>query len=190
MDPLFHEEESFENLILTGKAMKNLTYENCTFINCDLSEVSFSFSKFIDCTFTGCNLAMAKLAGSQLKSTLFTGCKVLGVNFADCSDSLFSVSFDNCTIDFAAFAGKKMLKTSFKNSSLKNIDFSDCDLSGSLFLNFDLDNAVFNKTILKEVDFRMAINFNIDAENNNIRKAKFSLHGLAGLLNKYNLTID
>jgi fluoroquinolone resistance protein len=190
MDPLFHEEESFENLVLTGKPMKNLTYENCIFVNCDLSVVSFSFSKFIDCTFTGCNLSMAKLAGSQLKSTLFTGCKVLGVNFADCSDSLFSVSFDSCILDFASFACKKMVKTSFRNSSLKNADFSECDLSGSLFINCDLDNAVFNRTILKEADFRTAINFNIDPENNNIRKAKFSLPGLAGLLYKHNLTID
>jgi len=133
---------------------------------------------------------MAKLAASQMKSAIFSRCKILGVNFGDCSDSLFSVSFDSSILDFASFAGKKMLKTSFKNSSLRNADFSECDLSGSLFMNCDLDNAVFNKTILKEADFRTAINFNIDPENNNIRKAKFSLNGLAGLLNKYNLTID
>jgi uncharacterized protein YjbI with pentapeptide repeats len=133
---------------------------------------------------------MAKFAASQLKNAIFSRCKILGVNFGDCSDSLFSVSFDSCILDYTSFAGKKLVKTLFKNSSLKNADLSECDLTASVFLNCDLDSAVFNKTILKEADFRTAINFNIDPENNNIRKAKFSLNGLAGLLYKYNLTID
>jgi uncharacterized protein YjbI with pentapeptide repeats len=125
-----------------------------------------------------------------LKNVTFSGCKLLGVNFSDCSDSLFSVGFEGSLLDYCSFSKKKMVKTSFNNSSLKGADFSECDLTGSLFRNCDLENTVFNRTILKEVDFRTAINFSIDPENNNIRKARFSLSGLAGLLNRYDLIIE
>jgi uncharacterized protein YjbI with pentapeptide repeats len=190
MDPLFYEGETFSNLISSGREIKNLTYEECKFVNCDFSDGILSFNKYIDCTFTDCNLSMTKLISCQLKNVIFKGCKLIGVNFADCSDSLFSVGFDKSLLDYCSFSKKRMMKTSFDNSSLKGADFSECDLTGSLFSNCDLDNTVFSRTILKEVDFRTARNFIIDPEDNNIRKAKFSQTGLAGLLNRYDLIID
>ena len=83
-----------------------------------------------------------------------------------------------------------MLKTSFMNTSMKNVDFTECDLTKSIFLNTDLMNAIFYKTILKEVNFLTAANYTIDPELNNIKKAKFSLYGVAGLLNKYDIKIE
>ena len=83
-----------------------------------------------------------------------------------------------------------MTKTSFVNSSMKNVDFSECDLTKSIFSNTDLMNATFYKTILKEVDFLTAANYSIDPEMNTIKKAKFSLHGVSGLLEKYDIQIE
>jgi hypothetical protein len=51
-------------------------------------------------------------------------------------------------------------------------------------------NAVFNRTILKEADFLTAKNFIIDPDINTVRKAKFSIYGLMGLLNKYDIVIE
>lgn len=51
-------------------------------------------------------------------------------------------------------------------------------------------NSVFSRTILKEADFLTASNYIIDPELNNIRKAKFSLSSVAGLLNKYDIKIE
>lgn len=83
-----------------------------------------------------------------------------------------------------------MIKTRFADSSLRNADFSQCDLTKSVFVNADLMNAVFNKTILKEADFLTAKNFIIDPDINTVRKAKFSIYGLMGLLNKYDIVIE
>jgi fluoroquinolone resistance protein len=115
---------------------------------------------------------------------------LLGINFSDCNDSLFTVKFTGCILDYCSFAKKKLMKTTFINSSVKNVDFSECDLTKSVFSNTDLMNSVFNRTILKEVDFLTASNYIIDPELNNIRKAKFSLNGIAGLLYKYDISIE
>jgi len=42
----------------------------------------------------------------------------------------------------------------------------------------------------ERTDFRTSFNYSIDPEKNRIRKARFSLIGIAGLLNKYDIDID
>lgn len=190
MEALIHEDKSFSNIKYSEKEKKKREFVNCSFMNCDFSNGVFPSNKFIDCVFTNCNMAMASLNNCQLNNVTFKDCKLLGVNFSECIDFLFFVKFDGCILDYCSFVRKKLLKTSFINSSMKSVDFSGCDLTKSIFLNTDLMNAVFDKTILKEVDFFTAFNYSIDPEMNTIKKAKFSLHGVTGLLNKYDIKIE
>jgi len=83
-----------------------------------------------------------------------------------------------------------MKKTVFKNSQLHEADFSECDLTGSIFDNCDLAGATFDNTIIEKVDFRTSYNYSIDPERNKIKKARFSLLGVSGLLDKYDIEID
>lgn len=190
MESLIHEDKSFSNIKYSEKEKKKREFVNCTFTNCDFSNGVFPSNKFIDCVFTNCNMAMANLSHCQLNNVTFKDCKLLGINFSECIDFLFFVKFDRCVMDYCSFIRKKLLKTLFLNSSMKNVDFSECDLTKSIFSNSDLLNAVFDKTILKEVDFLTAYNYIIDPEINIIKKAKFSLQGVAGLLNKYDIKIE
>lgn len=73
---------------------------------------------------------------------------------------------------------------------LQEVDFSEADLTAAIFENCDLQGATFDKTILERADFRTARNYSIDPEANSIRKAKFTLEGVTGLLNKYNIDIE
>jgi uncharacterized protein YjbI with pentapeptide repeats len=75
------------------------------------------------------------------------------------------------------------------NLKLYEADFTECDLSGSVFENCDLMRATFDNSILERTDFRTSFNYSIDPEKNRIRKARFSLTGIPGLLNKYNIEI-
>lgn len=70
------------------------------------------------------------------------------------------------------------------------MDFTECDLSDSLFDNCDLMRANFDNTNIEKADLRTSYNYSIDPEINRIKKAKFSIHGISGLLEKYDLLID
>jgi uncharacterized protein YjbI with pentapeptide repeats len=129
------------------------------------------------------------LGGTTLNNAQFTNSKILGLNFSECIDFLFSVSFDNCILDYSSFQGKKMNKTIFKDSSLKGVNFTQTDLSASSFNNCDLESAIFNQSNLSSVDFTNAHNFSIDPEYNSLKKAKFSLQSLPSLLSKYNIKV-
>ncbi len=73
---------------------------------------------------------------------------------------------------------------------LCEIDFTESDLRGSVFENCDFMRATFDKTVLEKTDFSSSFNYSIDPEKNRIRKARFSLAGVAGLLNKYDIEIE
>ncbi|MEO6149530.1 MAG: pentapeptide repeat-containing protein [Mucilaginibacter sp.] len=186
---LIHDDETFEGIIYAGKVTRNEEFQSCTFKNCDLSNSSFIYNKFLDCTFIGCNLSLVHLGYSTLNNAVFKSCKILGVNFKECQDFLFSVQFENCILDYASFMDKKMPKTKFINSSLKEVNFSNTMLSGSLFDQTDLSGTVFNRTDLTAANFVTAYNFDIDPELNNVKKAAFSTQGLQGLLLRHQLKV-
>jgi len=115
---------------------------------------------------------------------------MLGMRFDLCNPFLLSFSFDNCQLDHSSFYGTKIKKTRFKSSKLSEVDFTGCELSESVFQDCDLDRAIFENTHLEKADLRSAFNYSIDPEKNRIRKAKFSVQGVAGLLDKFDIIIE
>lgn len=190
MKSLSHLDKIFENINYSGQEVVNREFENCSFKNCDLSHSNFTSCKFINCNFLLCNLSMAKLNNTQFDTVSFTDCKVMGVDFSKCSDFVFGVKFTNCLLDYSSFERKKMIKTIFINSKIKGVDFTEGDLSKSKFENCDMEDAVFIKSILKETDFTTAYNLIIDPERNIMKKAKFTLQGLPGLLVKHGISVE
>lgn len=190
MQQNFHEHKTFENIVYAEKIVQDREFEKCVFRGCDFSNSNFSRNRFADCQFIGCNLGMMKLSQTTLDNIKFRDCKLIGLNFGECADFLFSVHFDNCLLDFTSFAAKKMAKTTFINSSLKSAEFTNTNLHKALFDNTDLQNAVFDQANLQGANLVSAYNYTIDPERNNIKKAKFSVHGLAGLLARHNISVE
>lgn len=190
MAELLYQDQTLDRIDFTLKQLSGAEFDTCVFNNCNLAGMQLARALFRDCVFNNCNLSNATLDGTKFQEAAFTNSKLLGLNFYKCADFLFTVSFEGCNLDFTSFSGKKLKKTLFKNCSLKEANFSECDLSEAKFLTCDLTQTLFSRTNLAKVDFRTAYNFNIDAEINNLKKAKFSAAGLPGLLTKYDILVD
>ena len=115
---------------------------------------------------------------------------MLGLRFEHCNQIGLSVSIENCNLNHSSFYHTKLKGTTFKDLKLQEADFTGCDLSSSLFDNCDLTEASFENTNLEKADFRTSFNYSIDPELNRMKKARFSLAGIPGLLIKYNIEID
>lgn len=165
-------------------------YENCIFHNCNFANSDLSEFKFIDCTFNGCNFSLVKLNKTTFHDVKFKDCKMLGLRFDTCNEFRLSFSFDGCQLNHSSFYKTKVKKTVFKNSQLQETDFSEADLTSSVFDNCNLIQAVFDHTILEKADFRTSYNYSIDPEINRIKNAKFSIFGVSGLLDKYDIEIE
>jgi uncharacterized protein YjbI with pentapeptide repeats len=103
---------------------------------------------------------------------------------------LFGVHFDHCQLRYASFAGRSMPATRFVRCVLDDADFADADLSEAVFEHCSLAGAVFQNTQLVGADFSSATGFIIDPELNRIQRARFTLHGLLGVVAKYELVVD
>ena len=190
MNQLQIEAQSFVAKDFSNEPLAAEAYENCTFIHCSFTNADLSNIRFIECVFNDCDLSNAKLHRTTFNDIKFIGCKLLGLHFENCSEFLFTVFFENCTIDFSSFYKRSLKKTAFINSSVKEVDFTGADLTGSTFDNSDLAKVLFENTILEKADLRNAYHYSIDPEINRIKKAKFSVAGIAGLLTKYDILIE
>ena len=115
---------------------------------------------------------------------------MLGLRFDDCNEFGLSFSFEGCQLNHSSFYKTKIKKTVFKDTQLQEVDFAECDLTGVVFDNCNLAQAVFDHTVIEKADFRTSYHYSIDPEINRIKKAKFSILGVSGLLEKYDIDIE
>jgi len=183
-------DQTFDKVDLKTNPLQKGEYESCTFKNCDLSEADLADTRFIECTFINCNLSLAKFKKTSFQDAKFKDCKMLGLRFEHCEPFNLSLGFDNCQLNHSSFYQVKLKKTAFKNCQLQESDFTESDLSGAILDNCDIARSTFENTILERADLRTAYNYSIDPESNRIKKARFSLQGLPGLLGKYDIEIE
>jgi len=190
METIFIEDKIYDKSDFTLNPLRKGEYENCTFIACDFSNSDLTDIIFSECTFVCCNLSLAKLTKTAFREIKFKECKMLGLRLENCSQFGLSFSIDDCNLTHASFYQTKLKKTTFKNSQFHEADFVECDLTGSIFDNCDFSRAIFENTIIETTDFRTSFNYSINPETNRIKKAKFSLSGILGLLYKYDIDIE
>ncbi|HVS94543.1 MAG TPA: pentapeptide repeat-containing protein [Mucilaginibacter sp.] len=189
MSASIHEDRTFTKITAADPVLASRQFEYCKFISCDLSGADFSNILFIDCVFEDCNLSLANLSNAGLQNIRFKNCKFSGVNFGRSLDFLMEMHFDGCNLDNAIFYKKKNKKAIFKDCSMIETDLTEADLSDCKFDNCNMHRATFDQTILKSADLSSSYNFIIDPDNNMIKGAKFSVHGLPGLLVKYGIEV-
>jgi uncharacterized protein YjbI with pentapeptide repeats len=189
MEYQYQLEKTFTKLDFAETPISKGEYEKCVFKNCNFFKGNLAEFVFIDCEFISCDLSMIEVSSTTFNNAQFFDCKILGVHFEQCNDFGFSVKFENCILNHSSFFGIKMNKTIFTSCNMEEVDFTESDLSNSVFTECDLERTVFNRTNLTKTDLSTSYNFSIDPENNKIKRAKFSVNNLSGLLNKYEIVI-
>lgn len=186
----YQENEVFKQIDFSEEAPPGEEFENCTFLNCNFSNIDLGGLKFSECLFESCDLSMAGLEGTALQDVTFKDCKLLGLRFDECHNFLLNFSFEECILNFSSFYKLNIPNTPFVACTLIEVEFIGADLSGSRFDACNLSGAVFENTKLEKTDFRSATHFSIDPALNQIKRAKFSIIGLSGLLDKYDISIE
>lgn len=91
---------------------------------------------------------------------------------------------------FFFYFWRNLKKIQFTNTQLYEADFTECDLTEGVFENCDLKRAIFDNTNLEKTDFRTAYNYAFDPNNNRLKKTRFALPAVLGLLGKYDIDIE
>ena len=115
---------------------------------------------------------------------------LLGLNFDECSAFMFSASFEDCVLNMSSFYKMNIKGTKFVNTSLQEVDFRQANCTSCLFAGCDMGGALFDKSNLDRADFRTAYNYAFDPVSNRVKKAKFSLPEVVGLLCRFDIDIE
>lgn len=181
---------SFERNNYTSNPLPEATYDSCIFESCNFSGSDLSGSRFVECEFRNCDLSMVKMGATVLNDVRFNRCKMLGLRFSDCNELLFAPVFIECNLNLSSFYRMKMKGMVITRCSLQDVDFAEADMSGVVFDDCDLGGAIFENTILEKADFRTSVNWILDPDKNWIKKAKFSLQGIGGLLSRWDIEVE
>lgn len=182
------DDQNFEK-ISVNELIKHTIYDDCVFKNCDFSDVNLNGFEFTDCRFEFCNLSMAKLDGTTLHDVKFNNCKLMGVDFGKCATFLFSVSFEKCILNYVLFQKNDLKKTIFKSCTMHEMSFIETNLTEAVLKDCDLLNSTFDHANLEKADLSTARNYIIDPLNNRLKKTKFSLPDVVGLLAQHDIVI-
>jgi len=183
-------DDIFDNINFTQRSLEVGEYENCTFRNCNFEYADFSNFKFTNCEFVDCNVSMTKLVGTAFRDVVFMDCKMFGMHFDDCNEFGMSFKFEGCALNNSVFYKTNIKRTIFKNCKLIEVDFAEADLTNSVFSNCDFSGATFERTNLEKADLRTSFNYTINPESNKLKKTKFSLSEVHGLLRRFDIEID
>ena len=157
---------------------------------CYFSDGYLTSKRFIECEFVECNLSNVNVNQTSFLDCEFKNCKMLGIHFDDSNHLLFSASFENCQLDHSSFYTMKLKQIKFLSCSLEGVDFTDTELQEAVLTDCQMMDTKFERTNLEKADLRRSTGFSIDPDQNTLKKAKFSLSELEGLLVKYNIDID
>src|SRR4051812_39687628 len=113
MEAVYIEDQSFDKIDFTEKALAAGDYDRCSFTNCDFSGADLGGMKFLECEFAGCNLSLVKLGGTVFRDVKFRDCKMLGMGFDSCSEFGVLFQFDGCNLNHCSFYRTKIKKTIF-----------------------------------------------------------------------------
>lgn len=169
--------------------LSSQTFERCTFRKLNLSKQSLNSATFVNCTFIGCNLSAAEIKNTTFNDVHFQECSVSHLDFGKCNPFGFHVDFQNCQLDYSIFLNRNLKKTTFSDCTLREAHFLTCDLTGSIFKSCNLELAKFAGCTLSQVNFATSFNLRLDPDDNTLKKTKFSLYNLPGLLAKYDIII-
>ncbi len=185
-----NDQKTYTQVDFSKEQLAGYEFDGYHFVNCSFSNSDLTRTDFLDCSFEDCNFMLVRLNATGLKDVRFKQCKLMGFDFSLCSDFLFQVAFESCQLDYSLFAKKKMKQTRFEHCSLIECDFTECQLTESVFDECILTGSTFYLSRLEKADFRTAIDYSIDPDENYLKKARFSQSRLAGLLDKYDLRIE
>lgn len=185
--------ESKENKDLQGIKFQNnmlsAEYYNCRFSSCDFSHLSLFDIYFENCVFDNCDFTLVQFK-CALRDVVFTNSKLIGTNFSELNKCSGGIDFIGSCLDYAAFTTTTIKKTRFEDCKITEAAFNQTILTGSVFKNCELTDTSFAGANLERVDFTTAFNYTINPNTCKLKKTKFSVPEIKGLVAHLDIIIE
>lgn len=143
-------QKEFANEHLIVSDAEKITFEQVSFIKCQISGSIFEGAEFFDVTFDQCDLSNCNFKNAYFKNCRFSNCKMDGSTFG--SASFKSVKMEGSTFLYCNFVATLWENTETVDSDLKQSFMSEVRFKKPVFRNVNLESVDFFKTKLKGID--------------------------------------
>ncbi|MGB0647965.1 MAG: pentapeptide repeat-containing protein [Bradymonadia bacterium] len=140
---------------LSAATLNRWVFEDCRFVQCDMSNVRFSEVSLHQCKFSECRL--------------------FGVDWRLANPFNFSVSFEHCQLAYSNFSGLSLNHLLMESSDCSHVDFSEATLNGADFSGSSLQDAIFEQSEMRDVNFSTARQVRFDPRVNILQDTQLSL---------------
>lgn len=185
-------DERFEGRQPADGEFEDAILLDCTFVDCDLSEVSLARAQLVDCRFENCELPLLNVTETVLQGVTFDTCRLTGVNFSSLSKLPIvpEAALRGCDLSFCSFRQLDLRTWLFEDCRFAEADFARCELKGVSFRGSDLTRCTFNHVDLGDADLRGARGYVISPLENNLRGMRVSLPEAIGLLAAVGVVVE
>ncbi len=163
-DRWLYEGVTLEGDDLSGQALDRVEVYESTLKRVTLCEATLRRWVFEECRFVDCDLSMAMLDQCVLQSVEFEGCKLVGVDWTRPSKSSLSVSFERCSLRLGNLAGVRLRETKLLECDLRECDFTGADCTGADLRRSNLTGALLGGASLQKADLRETRGLDLDPE--------------------------
>lgn len=183
----------FEDVRDDGSELVGIEFEDCTFLRCSFKESTFMSCSFMECRLANCDLSLARFPDTVFSSVCFEDSKLMGVNWTEArwpkprlGDR---VSFKKCVLSHSTFFGLDLKGLRVDGCTVEDADFREARLVSAVFTGSDLKGSAFVGTDLSGADFTGAMNYAIDARENTLTGAVFTLPEAISLLSGLDIEV-
>jgi fluoroquinolone resistance protein len=189
-----YSDQSFPRIRLDAIELVSSQFHNCRFQDCSLAESVLRSCRFVGCTFRRCDLGLVRVPNTAFATTRFEDSKLVGIDWtrADWTTGRLAhpVAFHRCALNHSTFIALELPGIEITDCLASDVDFREADLSGADFSGTDLVASLFLHTNLSGADLSRACNYRIDAEQNTLKRAKFSLPEAMSLLYSLDIILE
>lgn len=193
-----HREKDFQGQDFTSFCLQGCRFEQCRFINANLTEALCESCHFSECDFTNARFNASVHKNSVFVNCIFRGaclflaryedCKAIGSDFVEAD--MRGVTLIEGDWSWANLRFVDLAKIECKAVKFVETDFYGCDLSGADLQGCDLSRANLAKANLTGADIRGAIVDGIDLQEVNLRKARIDMYQAVHFARSYGLIVE
>lgn len=174
---------------LSGQSLDRVECYESTLRRVSLREATLHRWVFEECHFVDCDLSMTVLDQCVLQSVGFEGCKLVGVDWTRPSRSSLSVSFERCSLRLGNLSGARLRETKLLECDLRECDLTGADLTGADLRHSQLTGALLDGAALERADLREARGLELTPEMR-FRGARVSTDAALQLAERMGLRLD
>ena len=184
----------FQRIKLHAEVIKDAEFNGCTFSSCHFDESTFLNCKFTDCTINQCSLNLCQFTGTTLSGVKFSNCQLMGINWSEISAStsllVKPLEFQACVLNHGTMMAVNLNGAKLADCTAHHVDFSEALMAHADCTGTDFAGSRFASTDLTGADFRGAHNYQISAQENKLKKTRFSLPEAMSLLYSLDIELD